>query len=1210
MKKISMRLSLLAIFILAVVSIISFNISASKWKYKNKLTKEVIEKIDNTSKNEYLDFLLHFKNKNEVKKTEINKLLSNLKENQKSQNEIIEKIKNHKDLEKFESFYIINTLRVRARKNLMIDLIKSADIIKVEDNSKLDLNKPTGKSISKRSNLKDPMWNIEMVKADKMWKENIYGEGVTVGIIDTAVDVNHKGLKRKFKGYNELTQTMDYEGSFYDALEDGKNDRPNNTMDMDHGTHVAGTILGSEVTSSGIEHNKVGVAPKAKFITARALDTKNPNLKSINSVFIKAGQWMLSPTGKPENRPKVINNSWGGGDNSLWYQGMLKAWLNADILPVFAAGNRRYEDPQDVRCNVVTPGSYPEALTVAAVDKNEVLAPFSCSGPSRFNTSIIKPEVSAPGVAIRSTWPGDGYAYLNGTSMAAPHVTGLVALLSSYDRSKTVDELKEIIKKTTKARTDLEFPSWPNMGYGYGIIDAKKALLKLQNTNIYTLNFNITADNLSVDDYRIEIYKDDVLIEKIKNVSQITLGEGTYKIKVFKKGYKKYESELNLNSDKTLDIELLKEEIIKFSGVVKSDENNLENAKILFKSEISDYEVYSHHNGNFEIDIPKGNYEVEVFKENYEVKKETINIENNTDNYTFNLRYFNKKIENTKHDNSKLSPDVNNLLHIGNMAAQRYFGYEAGAVKFNLASKTKIESLDVFFANSTLSEFQDTKARLSIFSYDEYKRPIEYVTDYVIDFIPGRLNKINLQRFNLELEGDVYFMLKSTNPAKSGFVLGVDTTNYVVDNSFVSEGGNLYKLDFVKTTTGNLKGNLIFRLNKINGDNQEIEKPIVDGPLKYGQTQIIGKASGSVVAIFPNGISTISKTKNNKFIINVPFGLNVGDEIYLYRLDDNGNRSKSTYLRILNNFDKLDKALDYAETVISSNPSLGELVKKYNKIKSDYDSLHVNTIYPSYQMISDRQKEIDELADSLKNLAISADILRKPLLDLISEAEELLNNTVVAEDPKTVYKGRYLIDQINHGLLKNNIRAARNIVENLSNGQNQLNDRFKILQKAIKNFKKERQEGQMFSATDYEIDEIKSIILDYKEELVKNNKLFKNMTYYEKEDIKKAILKIKEVEGKNLLNLSLDELINLKNEISKSYYDFKSKGISVLDSDLLDLDEPFSLYQSFIKLINKVNLDNLKLDEIKILIANYYYKLLENSSMDLINELNEKLKNI
>ena len=103
MKKISMRLSLLAIFILAVVSIISFNISASKWNYKNKLTKEVIEKIDNTSKNEYLDFLLHFKNKNEVKKTEINKLLSNLKENQKSQNEIIEKIKNHKDLENFKS---------------------------------------------------------------------------------------------------------------------------------------------------------------------------------------------------------------------------------------------------------------------------------------------------------------------------------------------------------------------------------------------------------------------------------------------------------------------------------------------------------------------------------------------------------------------------------------------------------------------------------------------------------------------------------------------------------------------------------------------------------------------------------------------------------------------------------------------------------------------------------------------------------------------------------------------------------------------------------------------------------------------------------------------------------------------------------------------------------------------------------------------------
>lgn len=330
-----------------------------------------------------------------------------------------------------------------------------------------------------------------------------------------------------------------------------------------------------------------------------------------------------------------------------------------------------------------------------------------------------------------------------------------------------------------------------------------------------------------------------------------------------------------------------------------------------------------------------------------------------------------------------------------------------------------------FFANSTLSEFQDTKAKLSIFSYDEYKRPIEYLTDYLINFIPGRLNKINLQRFNLELKGEVYFMLKSTNTAKSGFVLGVDTTNYVVENSFVSEGGNLYKLDFVKTTTGNLKGNLMFRLNEIISENTLIDKPIVDNITNYGETQIIGKASGKVVAVFPNGTTTISKTKKNKFIINIPFGLNVGDEIYLYQIDDNGNRSKNTYLRILNNFEKLDSALEYSETVIASNPSLGGLLKKYNEIKSNYDNLHIKDIYPSYEIVSQRQNEIDNLAKELKDLAISIDKLREPLLNLIKKAEELLNNTVIADDPETVYKGTYLIDSVNYNIFKNNIKAAK-----------------------------------------------------------------------------------------------------------------------------------------------------------------------------------------
>jgi bacillopeptidase F len=119
----------------------------------------------------------------------------------------------------------------------------------------------------------------------------------------------------------------------------------------------------------------------------------------------------------------------------------------AGILPVFSAGNNG-----PYPGTVGSPGSYPEALAVGAVDELKEPASFSSRGPSPWEE--VKPEISAPGVQIRSTFPGGGYALSNGTSMAAPHVAGVVAILMQADPDLTPDEIESILLSSAEPLAD------------------------------------------------------------------------------------------------------------------------------------------------------------------------------------------------------------------------------------------------------------------------------------------------------------------------------------------------------------------------------------------------------------------------------------------------------------------------------------------------------------------------------------------------------------------------------------------------------------------------------------------------------------------------------------------------------------------------------------------------------------------------------------
>jgi bacillopeptidase F len=308
-------------------------------------------------------------------------------------------------------------------------------------------------------------WNVDRVNATKVWAQGYDGTGVTVGVVDTGIDVNHPALKSTYRG-TQADGSMVHDYNFFDATKGRKDAYDDNK----HGTHVAGTIAGHAVDG----RPATGVAPGAKLIASKILAGNGSG--TLQGVM-KGLEWMLAPTDSngqnadPKKAPDIISNSWGTNNGKLTaFQDLMKSFLAAGIEPVFAAGN------SGPRAGTVgSPGSYPEVISVAATDKADKVASFSSRGPSPIkdaNGSDRKPDIAAPGAAIMSTLPGGGYGALSGTSMATPAVSGVIALLLSKYKDLTHDE---VVKAITTSARDIDAPGY-DYNTGYGLIDAEAAL--------------------------------------------------------------------------------------------------------------------------------------------------------------------------------------------------------------------------------------------------------------------------------------------------------------------------------------------------------------------------------------------------------------------------------------------------------------------------------------------------------------------------------------------------------------------------------------------------------------------------------------------------------------------------------------------------------------------------------------------------------------
>lgn len=429
---------------------------------------------------------------------------------ERTQQRLVEHLSNHKI--KYKSFSIINALSLTITAEQLNALRDFKEIEKIIFDPVVSLEEPTYEYQSAQR-MVDTTWGIKMIRADKVWEMGFRGEGVVIGGQDTGYDWLVSPLMQKYRGF--LSDSLgDHNYNWHDAITEISplaNDSINNCGlnlmepcdDHSHGTHTMGTMVGED------DENSIGIAPGAKWIGCRNMEEGNGS----PSTYIECFDWFLAPTDlngenpRPDLAPHVINNSWScpeseGCNSDNWH--IMEMVVNniraAGIVPVVSAGNSGGNG-----CGSVAspPAIFEGAFSVGATADNDTIANFSSRGPVTVDSSFnLKPNVSAPGRAVRSVVPGGTFANFSGTSMAGPHVAGLVALIiNAYpDLAGQVDVIEDIIESTAVAKTsdedcfDFLGQNVPNSTYGHGRIDAQAAVeraLALSSTEDLLTNLNI-----------------------------------------------------------------------------------------------------------------------------------------------------------------------------------------------------------------------------------------------------------------------------------------------------------------------------------------------------------------------------------------------------------------------------------------------------------------------------------------------------------------------------------------------------------------------------------------------------------------------------------------------------------------------------------------------------------------------------------------------
>jgi subtilisin family serine protease len=361
-------------------------------------------------------------------------------------------------------YYLVNAVEVAGGPEVRAWLSRRTDVARVLVSQRLrPIPRQPDAARGEITAPTSPEWNLTMIGAPRVWSElGVDGTGIVVGTSDSGVDGTHPELAAGFRGGD-------------DSWRDPWHGRTRPTDRNGHGTHTLATAVGQ----------RVGVAPGARWAGCVNLDRNLGN----PAYYLDCLQFMLAPypaggdpfvDGRTERAPHILTNSWGcppiEGCDPTVLAPATAALATAGIFFVVAAGNTgpfcgSVDDP---------PAPYADVLTVGAVDRQGRVAAFSSRGPTP--TGARKPDLVAPGAGVLSAMPGGGYTRQDGTSMATPHVAGVVALLWSANPALIGDleRTRRILEETATTVDDTERGSddcgSPAYLRGAGLVNAYAAV--------------------------------------------------------------------------------------------------------------------------------------------------------------------------------------------------------------------------------------------------------------------------------------------------------------------------------------------------------------------------------------------------------------------------------------------------------------------------------------------------------------------------------------------------------------------------------------------------------------------------------------------------------------------------------------------------------------------------------------------------------------
>jgi subtilisin family serine protease len=400
----------------------------------------------------------------------------------------------------YRSFWIANMVQVRADAQTFRELAARADVTRIVANPEVRVPiSPLIDSLEQNRKATAAVeWGVAKINAHQLWALGFTGVGIVIAGQDTGYAWQHAALRNKYRGWNGAEADHNY--NWHDAITTG-NGGPCGLAsvvpcdDNGHGTHTMGTMVGDDGGN-----NQIGVAPGAKWIGCRNMDLG----AGTRATYVDCFQWFLAPTNlaglNPDvaKAPHIINNSWGcptfeaGCETPASSDPIriaIEALNSAGILVVASAGN-----DGTLGCSSVNdpPAVYAASFSVGATDAGDNLAGFSSRGPVGFDGSNrAKPEVSAPGVSVRSSVPSGGYGALSGTSMAGPHVAGAAALLmQAYPSLRSnPEEVRRLLMRSAKRMPSSQncgnlATTVPNNSAGWGRIDVHAAYLQGAGTTL------------------------------------------------------------------------------------------------------------------------------------------------------------------------------------------------------------------------------------------------------------------------------------------------------------------------------------------------------------------------------------------------------------------------------------------------------------------------------------------------------------------------------------------------------------------------------------------------------------------------------------------------------------------------------------------------------------------------------------------------------